>query len=1106
MVARAVVRTINELAFTQYIARRNWRAAGRIWLWYWDGTNIVYQSRPAGGGSWTSPEAVRVCDDRLNFATWFDGTYFHYAYSQGNVNTPDSSVYYRRGLANADGSITWSAAEQTVLGHDASHRRRRLSVCVDDGGYPWIAWQQVTRTSSSNDPPQVITSSVNDGTWTTAAGYPYQPSIWQFSWYVSLVPMTGGKVMMFYGGAYELWERILTIDSKGSEVTISGYQATNRQQRHNAVAIGDVVYLCYQWQLASIRFQVYDGSWSAYETPATPADRPGLLAKKDDSTLMLFWENAASVIKYKQYTISGGSWGSEETFIDESGDTIPSWGVMLASYDGEGYPFLHYATKAGAPYDMVLTEWEAPYVDLHAQFFVRQWQEDLHARFEVGQGSEELFAQMDVVHWLDLYAKVNVVHWISLPASFRVGQGSEDLKGEFSVRQETSVNLAAFFEVDHILDLPAGFVVRHTVPDPTKFDVYGPNALVTTSPYDDCLIYPYQRKVWYANGRHWVFYVHNYNFKYVSSTDGVTWDGPTNIRYVNSTESGRRIATWVHDDGYLHYAYSAETSGTDPRYRKGKLESDGSITWAAAEQVLSSIPGGSYCYWLSICVDANGYPWVGFYYFDPSPETRRAYIITSSTKDGTWTTNPNYGTLGLQLNTASLVAWSVIPVPLANGKVVAYYGGTNATKFWARLCDGDGIGAEAEANSGGTWDHLYVGAAIAFGDAVIAAFGSTDLTLRVCKWENEAWGSEATIQTGLQSNTCPVFSKGEGIVFLVWGNTVSDELRYKISLDEGATWQPSGNTEYNVLMSMPNGLDGLNRFSMSPRSPAGFAWTNSSNNLEYGWIGFEEAPDLFAKFEVGKDSEDLPAQFDVGQDSEDLPGEFVARQETSITLSSEFIARHVGTPVELLSGFEVGQGAEELRAEFIVRHPDSVSLLGAFVVKQWQEDLHARFRVENVYDLRGTAGIAFYWQGADNPPESIVDFIVESPTGFWVAEFYDGPASLRYVFIPWTQFRETGIDGSRPDMSRVDGFIWIVHTDGRRRIDYIHAPIFGDLYAFFDIRHAADVELAAGFTSQAVRDLPAEFTIRRSASVELSAGFVIRHSDSAELPAEFTVA
>jgi len=484
MVSRSVVRTINELAFTQYIARRNWRAVGRIWLWYWDGTNIVYQSRPAGGGSWTSPEAVRSCNAALEFATWFDGTYFHYAYSQGQLSTPDTTVFYRRGLANADGSITWSAAEQTVQAHLSSYRRRNLSICVDDGGYPWIAWHRSLRTGSANYYPFVTTSSTNDGTWTTATGYPFQVIGNTVSWYVSLVPMTSGKVMLFYGGNWRLYGRVLTAVSKGSQTLISGYQVSNRQLRHNAVAIGDIVYLCYQWGTAAIRFQVYNGGWGAISTPVTPADRPGLLAKKDDSTLMLFWENAASIIKYKEYTISGGSWGSEETLQDETTDTILSWSVMQASYDGGGRPFLHYATKAGAPYDMIFAEWEPPHADLLGEFVVTQWQEDLPASFHVGQDSAELRGNVGIRHAgtpIELLGNAVTRHVgtpvellgnavLRQPGSAEllgkvdVGQDSAELLGNAAIRQPGSSELLGKFAAQVTAELLGNAEIRQSGP------------------------------------------------------------------------------------------------------------------------------------------------------------------------------------------------------------------------------------------------------------------------------------------------------------------------------------------------------------------------------------------------------------------------------------------------------------------------------------------------------------------------------------------------------------------------------------------------------------------------------------------------------------------
>lgn len=238
---------------------------------------------------------------------------------------------------------------------------------------------------------------------------------------------------------------------------------------------------------------------------------------------------------------------------------------------------------------------------------------------------------------------------------------------------------------------------------------------------------------------------------------------------------------------------------------------------------------------------------------------------------------------------------------------------------------------------------------------------------------------------------------------------------------------------------------------------------------------YRESRDLTAAFEVGQNAVDLPAKFTVRHVG--IPVNLAASFEgqTSVNLPAKFVIRRSASQ-NLRAGFDA-QASASLPAEFVVRHAEAVDLLGGFVIRQGIGDISARTRVERIYDLRRTAGIAFYWQGADNPPESLVDFIVESPTGFWVTKFYDGPARLRYVFIPWTTFAETGLDGTRPDKSQVDGFIWTVHSDGLRRIDYIHAPLFGDLLG--------------------------KFIVRQERSVDLLTGFIVRHEGFIDLPAKF---
>lgn len=192
-------------------------------------------------------------------------------------------------------------------------------------------------------------------------------------------------------------------------------------------------------------------------------------------------------------------------------------------------------------------------------------------------------------------------------------------------------------------------------------------------------------------------------------------------------------------------------------------------------------------------------------------------------------------------------------------------------------------------------------------------------------------------------------------------------------------------------------------------------------------------------------------------------------------------------------------------------------------------NLGAAFRVTRTYDLRGTMGIAFYWWGAANPPSALVQFIVETPTGFWFSEFYDGPAQYRHVFIPWGSFTwvsspqrllEPHRHGfNEPDKSQIDGFIWTVHTSGIRRIDYIYAPV-GDvlpakftvrrstsanLSAAFNVRHSTSANLVGKINVVQVEDLPAEFIARQPGSQKLLAEFISRHPGSQELPSKFEV-
>ncbi|GAI32938.1 unnamed protein product, partial [marine sediment metagenome] len=170
-------------------------------MWYSDGTNFVYRSS-ADGVNWSDAVSVGACPNGLSGSVWFDGTHVHYARLGPYTN------YYRRGAPNPDGTITWSADEQTVYSGTSSDVHWGPSITVDSGGYAWIGTKYY---NGNNSWPWVFKNADNDGTWSTAAGFPHQLST-TFStyWRVSVVPLTDSKVYVIYAnkndGCGKLWD------------------------------------------------------------------------------------------------------------------------------------------------------------------------------------------------------------------------------------------------------------------------------------------------------------------------------------------------------------------------------------------------------------------------------------------------------------------------------------------------------------------------------------------------------------------------------------------------------------------------------------------------------------------------------------------------------------------------------------------------------------------------------------------------------------------------------------------------------------------------------------------------------------------------------------
>lgn len=131
--------------------------AGLWWAIYSTLTDFYYKTS-VDGNVW-STEKYLCSGQGSDFAAEVNGTDFHYARS--SVST---GLMYRKGTLGTNGYIAWVAAEQLVI---ADTLAEFPVIAVDSSNRPWVTY------STDADMKRYVThSTLSNGTWSTAAGYP----------------------------------------------------------------------------------------------------------------------------------------------------------------------------------------------------------------------------------------------------------------------------------------------------------------------------------------------------------------------------------------------------------------------------------------------------------------------------------------------------------------------------------------------------------------------------------------------------------------------------------------------------------------------------------------------------------------------------------------------------------------------------------------------------------------------------------------------------------------------------------------------------------------------------------------------------------------------
>lgn len=165
----------------------------------------------------------------------------------------------------------------------------------------------------------------------------------------------------------------------------------------------------------------------------------------------------------------------------------------------------------------------------------------------------------------------------------------------------------------------------------------------------DTTIIPNRRRIIHAQGLYWAFYIKDgfsASIYYKTSPDGQSFGPEQSIPLTGtySTSSGS-VGVWLDSSSYLSLATSLDNLGSlwGLGYRRGHLETDGTITWSAAWQMLSDLTCGSGspgfgCNHIGLATDLTGHPFItlvttGAHYIN---------VVKSSTNNGIWTMAAGY--------------------------------------------------------------------------------------------------------------------------------------------------------------------------------------------------------------------------------------------------------------------------------------------------------------------------------------------------------------------------------------------------------------------------------------------------------------------------------
>ncbi len=703
--------------------RKSFYANGRFWSFfvepgeYYEYYYMAYKTS-TDGITWSLSTHVTTCGSNTYFSIYFDGFYVHY------VNTWNDWMNYRRGTPNANGTITWSN-EYRVLSQGYS---APATICVDSNGYPFIGYNGY----NPSYVPMVIKSSTNDGTWSTASGFPYTPTSWGSSapWSVSIVPLATNKVYLLYNGVGIGLGRLWNGSSWGNEENLPVAYCDS------IVSQNDVVHITYdaiidydEWgnPICALYHAKRTSSWGSPQIVQRSDVRAitSLCIESSTNNLCFFWAprsgSGANHIYCK--TCINGTWSSTMDWIRDSlqNSVIASFARSYENKTGviwtTPYPNpelrFAYMNTSDTPtfHSLQVLAYDNVGGSVPANVYIdSQLVGTTGNSFNILPGDHTI--QVTIPNglvfqnytyngctnsnnpaWIPVYSNMTVTanyaysHYIvQIPAADDFGSAvtaNVTIDGQPCGTTGGTFNMSLGVHTIQV-SIPSGYSFRsYTYTNETFYD----NPITLSIFSNMTLTANYLRinapsvvdttsdgyATVYPSQRK-TFFANGRFWVFYSKSACLTYktstDGTNWSAETQIAQCGTGDHLAIHFDGtYVHYAYA----WNGLFYRRGLPNANGTITWSSYNPRVVQFVGGT----PTIAVDSDGYPFISYY-------TGASYsVIKSALNNGTWST-----ATGFPYSITS--STGVTLVPLSSGKIYVLY--VSGTSLFGQLWNGSSWG------------------------------------------------------------------------------------------------------------------------------------------------------------------------------------------------------------------------------------------------------------------------------------------------------------------------------------------------------------------------------------------------------------------------------